>query len=64
MGDRLLTQVHFSSMCELKRLRELTLFCLLLLAPAPAENYALLNERKTMEKFLEQDLLLKCTGML
>lgn len=44
MGDRLLTQGHLSSMCELERLRGLTLFCLLWLAPVPAENYSLLNE--------------------
>lgn len=58
MGDRLLTQGRFSSMCELKCLRGLTLFCLLLLALVPAESYSLLSERKKVEWLLEQDLLL------
>lgn len=58
MADRLLTQGHFSSMCELRRLRGLTLFCLLLLAPVRTENYSLFNERgKKMEWLLEQNLL-------
>lgn len=43
MYGRLLTQGHFSSMCEL------TLFCLLLLALVPAENCSLLNRRKKKE---------------
>lgn len=44
MGDGLLTQGHLSSLCELERLRGLTPFCLLWLAPVPAENCSFLNE--------------------